>query len=111
MPANNPTQIYRLRSLAQRGFYVPDVIPFEEIDPTDTNALANFKSANSRSQMSTATGRMLPGQIRPGSRTRLTGLNLIPLQEILAQEPAGPGNSAGLLSEIQSEDMVRKGIY
>jgi hypothetical protein len=102
----DPQKYYRLQSLAGRGMYVPNIIPFEEIQ--SMNQLAAFKHKNVVQQGASN----LPASSKPGARTKSKDMkerpNLVPFQDMVPPEVMT--NRTAYMGESQNEQLTRKGV-
>ena len=100
----DPQRYYRLQSLAGRGFYVPDVIPFEEVQ--SFNQLMLLKNQNNQqSDMMNMPRGLKPGQKRNKGKGMPRSLSF---QETQAEEPQmRPGS---YVQELEYDNLARKGV-
>jgi hypothetical protein len=100
----DPQKYYRLKSLADRGFYVPDVIPFEEV--ATQNQLMLLKNINNQqSDAMNTPKRRKPGQKISKGPGRPQSLAY---QELVPEEAAGAPGS--YMQEAQFDNLARKGV-
>jgi hypothetical protein len=100
----DPQKYYRLQSLASRGFYVPGVIPFEEIASENQLMLLKHKN-NMQSNASSTPRSRKPGQRKtkgPGGPHSVAFQDLVPEEQM--QRPGS------YMTELENDNLSRKGV-
>jgi hypothetical protein len=100
----DPKQYYRLQSLASRGFYVPGVIPFEELEG---NALNNFKHQNNLAGVTGPAGDKRNRKGSTGMRSGQPRRRSLAFAETSAEEPP----NTDPMAEVEQDQMIRLGLF